>query len=663
LREDFGRFNFGFHKEKEMADFRRWILALALLVLVFGWAAPASAQPFSCATTVVPPQMRAEGVTELVGDIVLTCTGTPSSTGTVNITVNLPNVPVTSRLETTTVSGGGFETDALLVVNEAGAPGQAAQAIGTNVFQGAWFASQPDSMVFDGIPVVAPGSSGSTIYRITNIRANVSVMGVGPTAFVNLLGYVSASPSTSLPITNAQPIVGFVSWGMAFPPSPAGSTGVYSFADLPSVPGTLSTINFLQCQTQPFAGLDVIRFQEGFASAFKVQASGPQNVPGLPNVFASESGLIVPSSNTPPLGQADYGTRLKAVFTGLPAGVTIYVGNSNVCYTSCITGTTKAVLLGASDTTVNATVDSPPLASPTTMTDLAGYGYPVVAYSIGSSGTLEVVWEVIGEDPTQVEDFDFPIFISYAAAPGSPGSPTPISTPASVVLNFAPTIDELSSTSPNPYSLATTGPIPRFAPVHTASYSLLTLGICRTHLLFPYVTDYPGFDTGIAISNTSADSLGTVEEATPQTGACTVTFFGGIESAGVFTNTATNIGTAGTADGVSVGVYSSVSANPFGGTGTSTGFIGPGQTWAFSVSGIDTAFGTSTFAGFVGYAIADCNFQYAHGYAFISDYGLRNFAASYLPLVIPDAPRTATPNLCASLPTLGCLPLGEQLVH
>jgi hypothetical protein len=39
-------------------------------------------------------------------------------------------------------------------------------------------------------------------------------------------------------------------------------------------------------------------------------------------------------------------------------------------------------------------------------------------------------------------------------------------------------------------------------------------------------------------------------------------------------------------------------------------------------------------AGFTGYLIAQCNFQLAHGYAFISDYGARNLAQGYLALVL-----------------------------
>ena len=49
-----------------------------------------------------------------------------------------------------------------------------------------------------------------------------------------------------------------------------------------------------------------------------------------------------------------------------------------------------------------------------------------------------------------------------------------------------------------------------------------------------------------------------------------------------------------------------------------------------------------TFApNFQGYMFAVCNFQFAHGFAFISDVGARNLAMGYLAIVIPD-PGTVT---------------------
>ena len=64
-----------------MTDARRWFLALTVGGLMVGQA---YAQPeFTCAGNAgVPPLVRGEGMTELVGDTVLNCTGgVPTASG------------------------------------------------------------------------------------------------------------------------------------------------------------------------------------------------------------------------------------------------------------------------------------------------------------------------------------------------------------------------------------------------------------------------------------------------------------------------------------------------------------------------------------------------------------------------------------------------------
>ncbi len=104
-----------------------------------------------------------------------------------------------------------------------------------------------------------------------------------------------------------------------------------------------------------------------------------------------------------------------------------------------------------------------------------------------------------------------------------------------------------------------------------------------TNLLYTFVTNTNGFDTGFSISNTSTDPFGT----TPQAGSCTLNFYGG-------------------------------GAPPQ----ISTGNVASGATYANTASIIAP--------GFQGYMIAVCNFSYAHGFAFISDLGARNLAMGYL---------------------------------
>jgi hypothetical protein len=120
------------------------------------------------------------------------------------------------------------------------------------------------------------------------------------------------------------------------------------------------------------------------------------------------------------------------------------------------------------------------------------------------------------------------------------------------------------------------------------------------------VTNQAGFDTGMAISNTSEDWLGT----DVQQGACTIHYHGSTTGGGA--------------------------APP---EQTSTTIAG-GEQLIFTLSGGNQAQGIEGGPEFQGYIIAVCDFQYAHGFAFITDGfgGVPALAQGYLALVIPVTP-------------------------
>ena len=67
----------------------------------------------------------------------------------------------------------------------------------------------------------------------------------------------------------------------------------------------------------------------------------------------------------------------------------------------------------------------------------------------------------------------------------------------------------------------------------TQTKNILQVYVCRTNILFPFVTNQGGFDTGIAISNTSADPFNTATQA----GGCTLFAYGDNAPASVPTGT------------------------------------------------------------------------------------------------------------------------------
>lgn len=89
----------------------------------------------------------------------------------------------------------------------------------------------------------------------------------------------------------------------------------------------------------------------------------------------------------------------------------------------------------------------------------------------------------------------------------------------------------------------------------------------------------------------------------------------------------------------------------FYGSGAPAAFVTPTVT----AGTVYTALVSNIAAGFQGYMIAQCRFQYAHGFAFIKDgFGGpgQGLSEGYLALIIPDTSitsgRNANPNVTTS---------------
>jgi hypothetical protein len=629
---------FVLHKEKEM-NFRRCILAMVMLALCVGLASAqvivgtptaTPAGPLQCTANVaVPNTLRSEGMTELIGDIVIQCTGgaalaVGATIPTANITVSLAT-NVTSRL----LGGSGSATvpsntsEALLLIDEpntalAGGlgPGPAApfsvcansavgasaggcaQTVaagtvtgagsigvaspGTNVFQGLVTANQ---VAFLGIPILPPSTTGlARVFRITNVRANVSALGGGGLAGTTpLFASITISGSASLPVSNPVPIAGFIQSGL--------STALRRL----DAGGSLTVPNLAQCggSSNPQA-LAVLRFSENFATAFKTrvtpippetgQGTGPgQNVPGQVN-NASESGLIT-GVNGGTAGLADYGTRLKAVFNNVPAGVRLWVSINNIA--SLNSGNSGGTPVGASASSarlvLSETAPEGQTAASTTTIGSGGSALPAAELTV-VNGTATAVWEVFttNKDAIETDAYQFGVWQQFTANPGANSPPTGTAT---VNMSFAPTPTAAFSASSGG-AASSTLTIPRFADTSSGA-NIFRIALCQTVLLFPFVTNIAGFDTGIAIANTTTDPFGT----RVQNGTCSLNFYGTAAPPAV---TTPNIATAT----------------------------------------VFTTLASTAAAGFNGYMIAVCNFQLAHGFAFISDLGARNLAMGYLALVV-----------------------------
>ena len=599
-----------------MADFRKSFLVLAALFLMGTMAANAQQLgAFTCNASAVPHQVRSEGLTELTGDIILNCTGgTPTVYGAAVPLVNVQiftNTQITSKrlvdnstswseallaLDDPTPANQAYCTSASSLCtnygNGAGLPIPVAGQIfangalrsNANVFQGQLVGS--NSLLWLGIPIDPPGTSGTRIVRITNIRANANALGVAganatPTP---IIAVVTATGPNLAGVNNPTQTVAYTQKGLSFSMT-AGALTTDAF----------SLVGLQQCVSQDKKIVGTLNYKENFATAFKRSgATDNQNIFGSTAVgtYNTESGFqpvgypqpVDARGDPNTAGDANFGTRVKAVFNNVPNGVTLWVSlYSGHPTTKPVAGEFFAAIGGAeADAFSDASTSNAPWLQLT-----------------NSGNTATAVWEnfEVGQNIQflNISTFQFEVAATYTA---SPGTNSPALGTMSVNGSYAP-ISTVTS--------ATTSPIPRFADTSTAT-NIMSITQCVTNLLFPFVTNQAGFDTGLAISSTSTDPFGT----TPQSGPCTLNWYGANAPAATVTPT-----------------------------------VQSGTSW----TGL-----TSTLApNFQGYMIAVCAFQYGHGFAFVSDLGARNLAMGYLALIIPNRTRVADP-----LSTSGAA-AGEQL--
>jgi len=649
-----------------MADFRKWLLAFAVVALLFGLgSSTANAQvlgAFTCNATASPNIIRNEGVAELVGDLILQCTGgTPMQAGqqipNSNVQVSL-NTNLTSRIVQTlgnisealllidepfpnedacpgSTTGGDSCTGSTLVtpnVNQpthqlaclanndtncaivsngvgiglnssySGVVGPAGTGNHYNVFQG--FQSGISAVSWNGVPIDAPGTAGTRTIRITNIRANACISGAGGTFLpTQLFEQIGVNGGETIILNNPVQVVASVQQGL--------------ITTVP-IPADYQQCNSVNASLLGASGgvvappIDVIA-QEGFAYSFKPRTYDqivnrnmePPTTPSLQNVpgftYRTESGLVpdpdigavaqvaplgVPGlvgdgggfvdgtagAETPgPVGLATQGTQLQFAFSNVLAGVNLFVPNT------------------------------------ITLSPAIGYSYggnpPGIAVLVGSGGGAGLtqltitgtgavaVYEVYYADAAVVEVIDLPVTVAYIS---NTASNLPATGTGKVAVNFAP----LSSVA----TASSSAPVPRFCQPYTAQ-NLYTINPCTCDLLFPFVTNQSGFDTGIAIANTSLDPYGT----TPQQGTVTLYYYGGTTGGGA--------------------------APP---AQTTNAPVPGGSELVFQLSS-GGGYGIAATPGFQGYIISIANFQYCHAFAFISDVGAQKLAEGYLAISL-DVP-------------------------
>jgi len=545
-----------------MADLKNKILGLASATLFCTGMAYGQA---SCTTSnALTNLVRAEGTTELVGTFTIACPSAAAITaaGLANIQLFVnPALPVTSKVLSTSTGA----TEAIASVNGDTTTQYNGTVSGSTInFGGVAIAAT----VAGPVANLACPTASCYYFTFNNIRVNATSLSVGSGTppSITISAFISGSAANLQPSAVSGITVGFAQNGL-------GATALFKNASNP----TSTTLNsFVVCNAyKPGAPgsvdtstLALVQVKENFASAFKV-ANDPTNPQGQ----EASQVLTTLASNA-----VAAGTRIAVNFANVPANVTLYVPVGPLT-SSNSADVARIQLTGAAAGAAFAPVT--PTTSSSTLGALSGTVAPVTI----SGGAGTATYEITLEDIANLDAFQIPVYV-VSTANSVAGSSTPIT----ISVSLAP----VGSTA-----------IPNFAV--GASTTTLTgpkFSLCTTSLMFPFVTNQLGFDTGLAISNTSTDPFGAAG-ATPQSGTCTLNFYGNGAP------TPNNVTTANIP------------------SGTST---------SFTLS--------SVAAGFQGYMIAQCSFQFAHAFAFVTNGVGANGGLSqgYLAGVILDVNQIGRPG-------------------
>jgi uncharacterized protein (TIGR03437 family) len=436
---------------------------MPVFLLVLG-AGSLFAQPSVCVTSATPPVVRAEGLTERIGDILLNCTGTPGNILTGNISINL-NANITNR-----ISSAGTLTGTIFTIDSGAGP----QPVLTQPLL-----LNQSTLVYNGL-TIAFSEQGSVNLLIAGIRVNATE--------IQLDGQIIASISVNgagLALTSSKVNVGtpqrglFVSYGSALVCAQDGSP----------LPTTITFSSLLADGT----ALANTRVTEGFGDAF-------QPLSGWANL------------------NADTGERILIEYSGFPNDAQLFIPSviagsdavrptsgggfglhpSGGVYAPSAGGSLLLALVPGAN---SSGVGGLPIYEPGAI----GSG-PVTLDSVSQiaviNGSAYAVYEVVDANPSAIEYAQYPTFLGLLPS----GSRLPAITSEAVF--FAPSSSVGVATAADP--------IPRFVPVTPLSDCGIA-GDCNpnppklssnTTTLEFTAPDVPQFqETNVTVSNSGGGAM------------------------------------------------------------------------------------------------------------------------------------------------------------
>jgi uncharacterized protein (TIGR03437 family) len=373
--------------------------------------------------------VRAEGLTERMGDIVLTCSGgTPGLIFSGNLTVLL-TVDVTNKL------GANNVVDAQLSVDTGSGPTPAGLAQ----------LAAPSAVSFNGLSFTVP-ASGSVTMRITNLRGAANEA----TASQPIQAFLSFSSVSNLLISNDQFTVALAQPGLLM----ESSSNAVRCNGSP-LPPKVTLGNLFVTQTR----FSSTRVTEGFASAFQ-----------------------------PKDAFSDAGTRIMVRYSGFPVGARLFVpdyvaGSSAVQptaggdlgvpasggqYSPSATGSLLLIrVAGADENGAGGTLAQP--------IPLMATAFSSASEITMTGGAGNIVYEVVDANPSVRESAQFPTFVGLAPTGGG----------STIV-----TEDKVSFAPLSTVNVASQEPVPRFADV-TPQSDCASLSDCNAAYFPQLFVDSP----------------------------------------------------------------------------------------------------------------------------------------------------------------------------
>jgi len=368
-----------------------------------------------CISSANPPIIRATGIAERVGAIVLNCNGQPNWSQKMNITVQL-NVNVTNRLST-----GNTLTGLIFTIDTGNGP----QAVPVQpVLLG------PSELAYNGVTVTL-SPTGNAVLTISDVRGDAGFVSPG----IPLFAFIQINGTPVLTVTSAELNVGTPQVGLYA----STSSRLVCAPNGARLPDDITFANLIKSG----AIFTSTRITEGFGDALQPR-SGWANL------------------------NADTGTRILINYGGFPNGASLYVPD-------VIAGSNAATPTAGGDYGVPASGGVYNPAHPSLLlarvpgADANGAGgYPVFTPTPGSgnvsfdavsplnmlNGNAYAVYEVVDADPNALETAQFPTWLGLA--PQSVNAP--IDTSETITLAPVSKVITASATAPIPRFIESTPP-------------------------------------------------------------------------------------------------------------------------------------------------------------------------------------------------------------